>query len=121
MGNILHGLFGVIGVATNNEVGIRALEAGLRLCIKKGLPRIIIEAKSQIIINGISRSSLHNWKLNKWLPMISEHLKTFECYEIGNVYREGNQVVDYLKNLGVGRSDDPIYFNQTSATKDIKG
>ncbi|XP_059066316.1 uncharacterized protein LOC131857639 [Cryptomeria japonica] len=36
-GNILHGLFGGIGVATNNEVEIHALEAGLRLCVRQGI------------------------------------------------------------------------------------
>ncbi|XP_059070720.1 uncharacterized protein LOC131860341 [Cryptomeria japonica] len=107
-GNILHGLFGGIRVAMNNEVGIRALEAGLRLCIRQRLSRIIIEGDSQIIIDGIRQSSLHNWKLNKWVPMIKEHLRTIESYEIGHVYREGNQVVDYLANLGVGGNDDLI-------------
>ncbi|XP_057841590.1 uncharacterized protein LOC131051202 [Cryptomeria japonica] len=120
-GNILHGLFGGIGVATNNEPKICALEVGLCLCIRQGLSRIIIVGDSHIIINGISWSILHNWKLNKWVPMINEHLITIESYKIGHVYREGNQVVDYLANLGVGENDDPIYFSQASATEDIKG
>ncbi|GLJ41991.1 hypothetical protein SUGI_0869300 [Cryptomeria japonica] len=45
-GNILQGLFGGIGVATNNEAEIRALEAGLRLCVRQGISRIIIEGDS---------------------------------------------------------------------------
>ncbi|XP_057834365.2 uncharacterized protein LOC131044899 [Cryptomeria japonica] len=59
-GNILHGLFGGIGVATNNEAEIRALEARLRLCVRQGISRIIIEGDSQIIIDGITRSSFHS-------------------------------------------------------------
>ncbi|XP_059073579.1 uncharacterized protein LOC131874297 [Cryptomeria japonica] len=92
-GNILHGLFGAIGVATNNEAKICALEAGLHLCVRQGISRIIIE----------------------------EHLKKIESYEIGYVYREGNQVADYFANLGVGEYDDPVYFCQTSTAEDIKG
>ncbi|XP_059064838.1 gibberellin 2-beta-dioxygenase 7-like [Cryptomeria japonica] len=88
---------------------------------REGISRIIIEGDSQIIIDGISRSSFHNWKLNKWVPMVKEHLKNFESYEIGHVYREGNQVVDYLVNLVVGEYDDPVYFCQTSVAEDIKG
>ncbi|GLJ20911.1 hypothetical protein SUGI_0381550 [Cryptomeria japonica] len=120
-GNILHGLFGGIGVTTNNEAEIRALEAGLRICIRQGLSRIIIEGDSQIIIDGISQSSFHNWKFNKWVPMIKEHLRIIESYEIGHVYREGNQVADYLANLRVGGNDDPVYFCQASTVEDIKG
>ncbi|GLJ28166.1 hypothetical protein SUGI_0553270 [Cryptomeria japonica] len=33
-GNILHGLFGGIGISMNNEAKIHALEAGLCLCIR---------------------------------------------------------------------------------------
>ncbi|GLJ40194.1 hypothetical protein SUGI_0824450 [Cryptomeria japonica] len=120
-GNILHGLFGGIGVATNNEAEIRALEAGLRLCVRQGISRIIIEGDSQIIIDGISRSSFHNWKLIKWVPMIKEHLKKIESYEIGHVCKEGNQVADYLANLSVGEYDDLVYFYHTSIAEDIKG
>ncbi|GLJ34169.1 hypothetical protein SUGI_0686870 [Cryptomeria japonica] len=53
-GNILHGLFGGIGVATNKEAEIRALEVGLRLYVRQGISRIIIEGDSQIIITRIS-------------------------------------------------------------------
>ncbi|XP_059070638.1 uncharacterized protein LOC131860272 [Cryptomeria japonica] len=120
-GNILHGLFGGIRVATNNEAEIRALEAGLHLCIRQGLSRIIIEGDSQIIIDGISRLSFHNWKLNKWVPMIKENIRIIEIFEIGHVYREGNRVADYLANLGVGGNDDSVYFCEASAAEDIKG
>ncbi|XP_059076603.1 uncharacterized protein LOC131875903 [Cryptomeria japonica] len=83
-GNILQGLFGGIGVATNNEVEICALEAGLCLCIR----------------------ALEN---------------VIESYEIGHVYKEDNQVANYLGNLGVGGNDDLVYFCQASASEDIKG
>ncbi|GLJ27298.1 hypothetical protein SUGI_0535790 [Cryptomeria japonica] len=53
--------------------------------------------------------------------MIKEHLRTIKSYEIEHVYREGNQGANYLANLGVGENDDPIYFCQASATKDIIG
>ncbi|GLJ06950.1 hypothetical protein SUGI_0053630 [Cryptomeria japonica] len=119
-GKILQGLFGGTVVATNNKAEIRALEARLCLWVRQGISRVMIEGDSQIIINGISRPSFHNWKLNKWVPMIKEHLRKIGSYEIGHVYREGNQVVDYLANLRVGDYDISAYFCHTSASEDIK-
>ncbi|XP_059076300.1 uncharacterized protein LOC131875700 [Cryptomeria japonica] len=119
--NRVKSFMGCLVASTNNEAEIRALEVGLRLYVRQGISRIMIEGDSQIIIKGISRPSFHNWKLNTWVPMIKEHLRRIWSYEIGHVYREGNQVADYLANLGVGEYDVPVYFFQTSAIEDIKG
>ncbi|XP_059067846.1 uncharacterized protein LOC131858577 [Cryptomeria japonica] len=118
-GNIIYGLYGGIGFATNNEAEIRALEVGLCLYTLHGISRIIIEGDLQIIINGVTKSNFHSWKLNKWLPQINDHLKSIDCFEIVHVYREGNQMVDYLANLGVGRNDDPVSFSHVLAMDDI--
>ncbi|GLJ55061.1 hypothetical protein SUGI_1181810 [Cryptomeria japonica] len=47
-GNVLHGLFGDIGVARNNEAKIRALEAGLCLCGRQRISRVIIEFENYL-------------------------------------------------------------------------
>ncbi|XP_059068297.1 uncharacterized protein LOC131858848 [Cryptomeria japonica] len=44
--NIMFGTYGNIGCATNNEVEIRSLEAGLLLCKQKGLSNVQIEGDS---------------------------------------------------------------------------
>ncbi|GLJ45907.1 hypothetical protein SUGI_0966430 [Cryptomeria japonica] len=67
-GSFIQVVYGRIEDTTNNEAEIRALEAGLEMCVEKCLSKVIIEGDSQIIINGVIKRNLQSWKLNKWLP-----------------------------------------------------
>ncbi|GLJ21646.1 hypothetical protein SUGI_0403140 [Cryptomeria japonica] len=100
-GNVVFGTYGNIGCAINNEVEIRALEAGLLLCKEKGLSNVQIEGDSHIIINKVTIGRLLNWKLAKWLPHIRSLLQAIKPYEISHIHKEGNRVADLLANLGV--------------------
>ncbi|GLJ38905.1 hypothetical protein SUGI_0793080 [Cryptomeria japonica] len=116
---IVHGVYGGLGMATNNEAEIRALEVGLNLCIQNGISKVLIEGDSQIIISGIIKSNFQCWKLRKWLPRITHLLELIGTIEIKHVYREGDRMVDYLANLGVVCNDNKITFDQHSASNDI--
>ncbi|GLJ45439.1 hypothetical protein SUGI_0956710 [Cryptomeria japonica] len=116
---IIHGVYGRLGKATNNEAKIRALEAGLNLCVQNGISKVLIEGDSQIIINGIINSKLECWKLRKWLPQITHLLDLIDTFEIKHVYREGNRLANYLTNLGVVCNDNMITFDKNSTRNDI--
>ncbi|GLJ44589.1 hypothetical protein SUGI_0937180 [Cryptomeria japonica] len=118
-GKIISRMFNDIDITTNNEAEIRALEAGLRLCTQNKIHQLIIEGDSQLIINGVTKSNFHNWRVKNWLPSINEHLKTINNYKIAHVYQEGNQVADYLANMGIGKRDGPVFFNHLLAGNDI--
>ncbi|GLJ42714.1 hypothetical protein SUGI_0885530 [Cryptomeria japonica] len=94
---IIHGVYGRLGKATNNEAKIRALEAGLNLCVQNGISKVLIEGDSQIIINGITNSKFQCWNLRKWLPRITHLLDLTGTFEFMHVYREGNHLADYLQ------------------------
>ncbi|GLJ12071.1 hypothetical protein SUGI_0183340 [Cryptomeria japonica] len=96
-----HGVYGGLGMATNNEAEIRALEVGLNLCVQNGYSKVLIEGDSQVIINGIIKSKFQCRKLDKWLPCINHMLELIGTFEIMHVFREGNRMADYLANLGV--------------------
>ncbi|GLJ49629.1 hypothetical protein SUGI_1052950 [Cryptomeria japonica] len=119
IGDPIYGVYGGLGFATNNETKIRALEAGLNLCVQIGISRVIIEENSQIIINNIIKSNFQCWKLRKWLPRINYLLEKIGTFEINHEYREGNQTTDYLANLGVVNRDGMITFDRHSASEDI--
>ncbi|GLJ44534.1 hypothetical protein SUGI_0935120 [Cryptomeria japonica] len=114
---IVHGVYGGLSKATNNEAEIRALEAGLNLCVQNGISKVLIKGDYQVIINVIIKSNFKCHKLSKWLPRINHLLELIDTFEIKHVYREGNRMVDYLANLGVVCNDDKIAFDQHSASK----
>ncbi|GLJ15905.1 hypothetical protein SUGI_0262800 [Cryptomeria japonica] len=116
---IVHGVYGGLGMATNNKAEIRALEAGLDLCIQNGISKVLIGGESQVIINDIIKSNFQCWKLSKWLPRINPLLELINTFEIKHVYREGNRMADYLANLGVVSNDNKITFDQHSVSNDI--
>lgn len=92
IGDTIYGVYGGLGLSTNNEAEIRALEAELNLCVQIGISRVIIEGDSQIIINDIIKSNFQCWKLRKWLPHINYLLENIATFEINHVYCEGNQM-----------------------------
>ncbi|GLJ54044.1 hypothetical protein SUGI_1156720 [Cryptomeria japonica] len=116
---IVHGVYGGLGMATNNEAKIRALEAGLNLCIQNGISKVLIEGDSQVIINGIIKLNFQCWKLSKCLLRINHLLELIDTFEIKNVYREGDHMDDYLVKLGVVCNDNKITFDEHSASNDI--
>ncbi|XP_057831928.2 uncharacterized protein LOC131042633 [Cryptomeria japonica] len=114
-GILLGGLYGSLGLATNNEAEIRALAAGLDLCIQRGLDKICFEGESQIIINGVTKSNFPNWKLGKWVHHINKSLESINSFEFKHNYREGNKVVDLLANMGIEKNIGTIVFSNEDA------
>ncbi|XP_057857718.2 uncharacterized protein LOC131066864 [Cryptomeria japonica] len=114
-GILLGGLFGSLGLATNNETEIRALAVRVDLCVQKGHDKICIEGDSQIIINGVTKSGFLNWKLDKWIPYINESLGSFNLFELKHTYWEGNKVADLLANIGIDKNIGTIIFGEEDA------
>ncbi|XP_057866888.2 uncharacterized protein LOC131074307 [Cryptomeria japonica] len=115
LGILLGGLYGSLGLATNNEAESRALVAGLDLCVQRGLDKICFEGGSQIIINGVSKSNILNWKLGKWVPHINKALESINSFEFKHTYREGNKVADLLANMGIEKNNGTIIFSNEDA------
>ncbi|XP_059073381.1 uncharacterized protein LOC131874153 [Cryptomeria japonica] len=95
------GCYGGLGVATNNEAEILALEKGQRLCIRGKLFPIIIEGDSQIIINAIMKEDTPNWKLRSHVKIIIDLLKSIPEFRLEHISREANKGADFLANKGV--------------------
>ena len=59
-----------------------------------------IEGDSSVIINACIHRTIFSWKLKDILIQIWRLL--YECMDvcISQTYREGNQVADFLSNLG---------------------
>ena len=90
---------------SNNLAELEAVSEGIKLCIKLGLSKIVIEGDSQIVINALRRRSTPNWVLNSKLEEILNSMEKLEIYQLSHIYREGNTKADKLANLGVSGLD----------------
>ncbi|XP_057843164.2 uncharacterized protein LOC131052593 [Cryptomeria japonica] len=89
-----------IGIEFNNKEEILALVEGLLLCQNRGISKLAIKGDSTIIINGLGKGSLPNWKLNVILSRALSLLKEFNKMTFNHIYREGNSKADELANAG---------------------
>ncbi|XP_059066284.1 uncharacterized protein LOC131857615 [Cryptomeria japonica] len=101
VGEVVHAISGLVGVATNNVVEISMLEVGLRWCASNGVVKLIIEGDSQVILNGVIKFIFQNWQLQSWIPRINLLLNSLGDYHIQHMFREGNKAADYLENMGI--------------------
>lgn len=85
---------------SNNKVEILALIEGLLLCQNRGIRKLAIEGDLTIIINGLRKGFLLDWKLNALLSRALGLLKDFNKTTFNHIYREGNSKVDELANAG---------------------
>lgn len=94
--------------ASNNIAKLEALKEGLKLSLKHGIQKLIIEGDSQIILNALRKLSTPNWCINSKLEMVFPLLYLFEEIRFQHIYREGNKEVGLLANIGVNRIDSTI-------------
>ena len=74
--------------------------AGLILAKQGNFHRLHIEGDSSIIIDACIHRRIISWKLKYVLNQIWRlHDECLDVF-ISHIYREGNQVADYLSNLG---------------------
>ena len=77
---------------TNNEAKLLALK-----CIKRCWGRkIILEGDSIVVVQAVSKNSIHAWHLGNLLESIMEELNGFEEFKTCHVFREDNREVDAL-------------------------
>ena len=89
----------------NNLAKLEAILEGIKICIKLGLTKIVIEGDSQIFINALCKRSTPNWVLNLKLEEILKLLEKLETFQLVHIYREGNTKADNLENLGANGSN----------------
>ncbi|XP_059073504.1 uncharacterized protein LOC131874239 [Cryptomeria japonica] len=89
-----------IGIESSNKAKILVLVEGLLLCQNRGISKLAIEGDSDIIINGLRKGFLPNWKLNAILSRALNLLKDFQKTTFNHIYREGISRADELANAG---------------------
>ncbi|GLJ42912.1 hypothetical protein SUGI_0889930 [Cryptomeria japonica] len=100
-GSLVGETCGPIGISSTNVAEITALEEGLKWVSSNGVSKVMREGDSQVILSTINEKGFTNWWLNTWIPRINCLLQKLTDYHFHHIYREGNQVADFLTNQGI--------------------
>ncbi|XP_057873760.2 uncharacterized protein LOC131079745 [Cryptomeria japonica] len=116
-GNLVGANYGPLGINTNNMAEMAGLLAGLEWCVARGIQDVEVEGDSQIILNGISKQTFENWKLEAVRPKIQRLCDRFNNLTLKHIYREGNLAVGWLANCGIN-FDGPIQLTEKEELPD---
>ena len=81
---------------------------GLKLCQELGITHVDIECDSKIVVDWISKESYKIWYLWDFLEDLLKLLQFFQVH-LSHVFREGNQVADFLAKLGANGLSQQFY------------
>lgn len=108
--------FGNIGWDTNNSAELEGLWHGLQLAGGLKFHPLEVEGDSQILINmakkilngSQARKIATSWRLEARLEAIERELHSNRAITFTHTRREGNKVVDFMANVGVGNNHSLI-------------
>ncbi|XP_057818351.2 uncharacterized protein LOC131031288 [Cryptomeria japonica] len=101
-GILVGAICGPVGIATNNVEEITDLEEGLKWASSNGVSKVMIEGDSQVILSGIIKKGF--WRLDAWILRINCLLQKLMDCQFHHIFREGNQVADFLANRGIAET-----------------
>ncbi|KAF5196095.1 hypothetical protein FRX31_014317 [Thalictrum thalictroides] len=78
----------------------RALLDGLTICLELGLDKVQIQTDSKLVVQWFGSRAIIPWSLGKWWKEIREKAAMMNVL-IVHVYREGNNVADFLSKWGM--------------------
>ncbi|XP_057813813.2 uncharacterized protein LOC131027734 [Cryptomeria japonica] len=96
-----------IGMETNNRAKSMALVEGLEMCMASGVEKLVVEGDLTIVINGMKKGSILNWRLDALLNRALNLSKAFKKIIFNHIFCEGNFKADQLANMGA----DGIYID----------
>ncbi|KAK6791865.1 hypothetical protein RDI58_010946 [Solanum bulbocastanum] len=109
-GDLIYAQAKGIGIATNIEAEARAIQAALSISAKKGFQNLVIETDSMSLMKMILKTWRIPWEIAEILKYIIREVQQQEV-TIKHIYREGNQMADYLANFAIGQTTIQEYVN----------
>ena len=101
------------GEKTVFESELLAIKCGLDYCLTKGFLNVIVEADSLSVLQLIEKDNcpLMNWKWIQLMDRISQ-LKLLLNLKFTHIFREGNQVADYLAEMSIKKKISKTFLRQ---------
>ncbi|EOY06956.1 Uncharacterized protein TCM_021518 [Theobroma cacao] len=98
-GTLVFGFSENIGPSNSLQAELRALLRGLLLCKERNIEKLWIEMDALVAIQMIQQSQKGSHDIQYLLASIRKCLSFFS-FRISHIFREGNQVADFLSNKG---------------------
>ncbi|KAL0283502.1 UNVERIFIED_CONTAM: putative ribonuclease H protein [Sesamum radiatum] len=118
LGKVIFAFQEPLGIATNTQAELSAIHRG-QICISRGIRKVWIETDATAIIKLISAPQRGAWNLQVNLQNICKSLDQME-HKISHIFREGNQVADFLANQACYIQQLCIFHEDTIPGK-VKG
>ncbi|KAL0345710.1 UNVERIFIED_CONTAM: hypothetical protein Sradi_4402300 [Sesamum radiatum] len=119
LGKVIFAFQEPLGNATNTQAELSAIHRGLQICFSRGLCKIWIETDATAINKIISAPQRGAWNLQATLQNICKILSQME-HKLSHIFREGNQVADFLANQACYNQQLCI-FNEETIPGKVKG
>lgn len=101
-GDLIHAQAKRIGFATNIVVEARAIHAALQFSKEEGWQNVEVETDTLTIKNIIQRIWRIPWEIAEMMDVIIREVQ-HQHVTIKHIYREGNQITDYIANLAMNQ------------------
>ncbi|KAK6773985.1 hypothetical protein RDI58_029224 [Solanum bulbocastanum] len=109
-GDLIYAQAKGIGIAINIEAEARAIQTALSISAKKGFQNLVIEMDSLSLMKMILKTWRVPWEIAEILEYIIREVQQQQV-TIKHIYREGNQIADYLANLAIDQTEIQDYEN----------
>ncbi|KAL0283183.1 UNVERIFIED_CONTAM: putative ribonuclease H protein, partial [Sesamum radiatum] len=119
LGKVIFAFQEPLGIATNTQAELSAIHRGLQIYVSRGLRKVWIETDATAIIKLISAPQRGAWNLQANLQNIRKILNQME-HKLSHIFREGNQVADFLANQACYIQQLCIFHEDTIPGK-VKG
>lgn len=84
-----------------HEAEVRAILNALIFCQEFLLRNIILESDSKLAVGWVGSSENRLWRLLNELNHIDFLIQEVNCVEVRHIFRENNEEVDLLVNIGL--------------------
>lgn len=89
-----------IGITTNVIAEMRAIQEAIKYCRENNFTKVKVDSDSLLIIQVIKRVWKVPWEVVELLDDIRRNKEQVEL-QVSHIYREGNDLADYIANLAV--------------------
>lgn len=111
-GNLIYAESQSLGISTNLEAEVTAVWKALMYCRQQGVTKVQVEIDSLILKNMIQRIWKIPWVIANKVEEIQELMQVIQA-QIVHVYREANQLADYITNIAINSDEKHQFFHFT--------
>ena len=103
---------------SNNKAETEASLFGLVWALELGYRNIIMELDSQLVVQWISRKSVHHWSVTNQMERLQYLIMQTQNFKCQHIFREANWVADALSKHSHHTTGPQLYFDSNQLPKE---